>query len=88
MPMGTVKGTTNCQVCIDCEPMFNIYTCESSFRCYGEMLTAPVKKDVPENEGGLPPSVAPDWCPNRRRATQSSQTERKESDGKEAIINT
>ena len=78
MPMGNVKGKTNCQVCIDCERMFNIHTCAVSFRCYGEgeSLCAPIKKTIPGpgSEGGPPPRIAPEWCPHRKRTNHSFES--------------
>lgn len=66
MPMGNVKGKTNCQVCIDCEPMTSPEG--PSYRCYGEnqKMYAPMKKDFAEGKD-KPPVIAPKWCPHRKR---------------------
>ena len=65
MPMGNVKGGTNCQACIDCEQM--VSPTDTCFRCYGEnkYMAAPHKNDFAINEP-LPPKIAPPWCPHRR----------------------
>jgi hypothetical protein len=64
MPMGNVKGGTNCRVCIDCEPMRAGN--ETCYRCYGEnrLMHAPAKNDFAVNQE-RPPRVAPRWCPHR-----------------------
>jgi len=65
MPMGNVKGGTNCQVCIDCESMQS--PTDTCFRCYGEnkYMAAPRKNDFAINEP-LPPKISPHWCPHRK----------------------
>jgi len=69
MPMGNIKSKTNCQVCIDCEPMQS--PTDTCFRCYGEnkYMAAPLKKDFAVNKI-KPPKVAPEWCPHRKRNGQ------------------
>lgn len=66
MPMGGVKGGTNCRECIDCEPMMMCGDpMNNCFRCYGDGGGAPLKKDF--GVGKLqPPLVAPNWCPHRK----------------------
>ena len=60
-PMGEVQGKTNCQKCIDCEPMTG-----ECYKCYGEMGGTPLKRVFSEGEK-QPPRVAPAWCPNRQK---------------------
>lgn len=70
MPMGNVKGGTNCQVCIDCEPMRS--PTDTCYRCYGQGPSTPLKRDFSVNEP-MPPAVAPNWCPNRKKLKRNNK---------------
>ena len=66
-----VSVGTNCQRCVDCQPMvqLGIHTMQPLvylFRCYGDDGGAPLKRDFAKGREG-PPQRAPAWCPNRKR---------------------
>ena len=66
MPMGDRYGGTNCQTCIDCEPMTDGIT--RSYRCYGQNKPSgavPIKRNFAEGQDE-PPKRAPSWCPHRK----------------------